>query len=339
VETAVSVALCTHNGARYVGAQLRSILGQTRPVMEVIVSDDGSADDTVEIVRRVFAEAGHAGAGVPPLILIQNERAIGVTANFAGAVAACRGSLIVLSDQDDVWHADRIERAVREFELRPELTLLNSDARIVDECGEPTGATLLESLELSPEDRATIHAGEGFDVLIRRNVVTGATTMFRRELLDSALPFPSEWVHDEWLAVIASAVGRTDFVEGSLIDYRRHERNQIGVRDPSLRHKMRRVLEPRGQRNIGLADRSQILADRLVDLAPAASRRTIERASGKARFERERAEFPRNRARRVVPVIRQAVTGGYKTYASQGVLDILRDLLQPDPRTAGGVTP
>lgn len=329
--TAVSVALCTHNGERFVAEQLRSILFQTTPVSQIVVSDDASSDSTLRLVEETLEAARQERETVPDVVILRNASPVGVTANFAIATAACTRPLVALSDQDDVWHADRVARAVAEFDRRPDLLLLNSDGTVIDEGGEPTGLSLFGALELSAEDRRVLHAGGAFDLLIRRNLVTGAATMFRRELLRAALPFPGEWVHDEWLAILAAATGRVDVLDEALIDYRRHGNNQIGVREPTLRHKLRRVFEPRGERNRRLAKRSRILVERLQALGPSVPDVVIRKAQAKAQLEGFRAGLPRNRARRVLPVVREATRGTYRTYASQGVLDIARDLLQPDP--------
>ncbi|MEP6477935.1 MAG: glycosyltransferase, partial [Rhodoglobus sp.] len=86
----ISVALCTRNGERFLAQQLESILGQTRAVDEVVVSDDASTDGTVALVRAAFAEHVHA----PSLTILENPVALGVTRNFEQAIAACSYDII-----------------------------------------------------------------------------------------------------------------------------------------------------------------------------------------------------------------------------------------------------
>ncbi|MEO7018024.1 MAG: glycosyltransferase family 2 protein, partial [Leifsonia sp.] len=179
------------------------------------------------------------------------------------------------------------------------------------------------------DEFAAEQSGRAFDAFIRRNLATGATIVFRRELLTVALPFPDGWVHDEWLAAVAAATGRVDVLREATIDYRQHESNQIGVAAPTLRGKVKRVLEPRGRRNEILAERFATLAERLAQLGDAVPPEKLRVAENKARFEAERAAFPANRLRRVGSVRRLAASGRYGLFASRGRADVMRDLLQP----------
>ncbi len=225
--TSVSVALCTHNGMPYIEQQVASILAQTVRPSQIVLSDDASADDTVAAVRGAVSALA---AAAPELVVLENRPALGVVANFEQAVRACTGDLVVLCDQDDVWAPDRVAAAVSRFDAAPDLLLLHSDARLVNDDGSPIGYSLFEAIGVTAGELAEIHAGDEFATLLRRNVVTGATTAFRRSLLAAALPFPASWVHDEWLAMVASITGRTDVLTEQLIDYRQHAANQIGAR-------------------------------------------------------------------------------------------------------------
>lgn len=319
----ISVALCTYNGEAYIREQLASIAAQTLSASEVVICDDGSTDSTVKVVEEFIA----AQSGPTVFRIAYTERAGGVRANFARAIGACKGELIALSDQDDVWRHDRLEAATRVLASRPAVLAVNADARIVDDEGAPTGDTLLDSLRVSARERASIHSGQAMPVLIRRNVVTGATLIFRRELLASALPLGEHWVHDEWLAVIAAGLGGLDLIEDQLIDYRVHASNVIGVTQPTLRNRLRQMRVPRADRYEGLVARSEELVERLAIVG--ASEDVLALARRKRDFELWRAAYPSGRVRRFVPVLRNAARGGYASLSSQGRLDIARDLIQP----------
>lgn len=321
----VSVALCTHNGERFIGEQLQSILGQTELPSQVVVSDDASTDRTLEIVRETWARLDPATA--PQLVVLRNEPALGVVRNFERAVTACAGELIALSDQDDLWFPSKLGRIVDRFAARAELGFVFTDARLIDAQGADLGPTLFEALEISSADLRGLDEGRAFATLLRRNLATGATVVFRRTLLDAALPFDEAWVHDEWLAIIAAAVSEVEALPEQTIGYRQHGANQIGVSAPTLRYKIRRVLQPRGERYRGLRVRAEHLLDRLTALGLEPAR--LDSARAKVAHESSRAALPANRLARVPPILREVRTGRYGRYSSQGMLDVLRDLLQP----------
>lgn len=325
---AISVALCTHNGSRFIRRQVATILDQTLPAAQLVVSDDASDDATVELIEEEVAARRAAGTATPELVVLRNAVPLGVTGNFAQALAACTGDLIALSDQDDEWEPDKLERMSEYFASRPGLAFLHTDATLIGGDSGRTDGTLFGVLEVSAKERTAVHSGRAFDVFVRRNIATGATAMVSAELVRLASPFPAEWVHDEWLAVQAAARGRLDLSERALTRYRRHAENQIGAGDPTLGHKVRRVFGSRGDRNRMLARRSLILAESLAG-APDVPEELAALARAKESFERERAELPANRLRRVIPVLRLAARGGYPRLASRGRLDVLRDLLQP----------
>ena len=326
---ALSVALCTHNGGQYLEQQLLSILNQSVPPQQIVVSDDASTDDTLGVLDRVMAawRVDHPTVAVE-LIVLRNDRALGVTANFEQALAACSGDLVLLSDQDDVWLPDRLRRMLAEFTARPTLQLLHADARLVDAEGEPLGLTLLDTLGISVADRAAVHSGRAVDALLRRNIVTGATMMVRRDLVQAARPFPAEWVHDEWLAMVAAATGLVDLLEEPLTDYRQHGANQIGVTALDAAGKMGRLRAPRTARNARLLARAAVLQERAPHLMPKPTAQTLRKISAKYEHEQMRSALPAARVLRLFPISRAWRLGCYTGFGL-GAQDVLRDLVQP----------
>ena len=317
----VSVALCTHNGSAYVEEQLRSILGQSRPPVQIVVSDDASTDDTIERVERTLA-----GSSISVLV-IRNTVALGVAKNFEQAIAATTADLVAISDQDDRWKRDRLELITPAFESRAELSLLHHDARLVDDRGELMGSTLFETLDFTPSEKSLERNGRAFESLMRRNIVTGATTVFRSVLAGLALPFPPGWIHDEWLAVVAAATGTIDFLEQELIDYRQHGSNQIGVTALSFGGKIARIRESRGVRNARLLERAQSLPPRLEALGSAVPREALELARQKLFHETMRSSLPEWIPGRISPILREMRSGRYSS-CGRGRADVLRDLVQ-----------
>ena len=270
----------------YLVEQLSSILHQSFLPAQLVVSDDASTDSTVATVRERVARfrAEHPSVDFE-LVLMENDPPLGVTANFEQAVRACTGDIVVLCDQDDVWHPDRLARIVARFEAAPELTLLHGDARLVDSAGEPLGELLSEGIGFTARERAAVREGRAFDVLLRRNVVTGATTAFRAHLVESAVPFPPSWLHDEWLAIVASITGRVDFLSDVLVDYRQHQDNQVGAGSPGLRELWGRLREPRDERNALLLARAEALSERFSE--PAVPSDVARRVHGHTHIQKE----------------------------------------------------
>lgn len=322
----VSVALCTHNGSAFVQAQVESILRQTSLPDEIVISDDASTDRTLAVVHQTLRSRKDITVTV-----LSNDKALGVTANFAQALSACTGDLLVLCDQDDLWEPTKLERLIAEFSRRPRLLLVHTDARLVGAEGRPLGPSLLETLSVTVDEKRSVHAGDALRVLLRRNIVTGATMMMRRELLASAGVFPSSWVHDEWLAIVAAATGEMDLIESSLIDYRQHGSNQIGVTPLNLRGRIDRLTQPRSDRNARLLARAQSLADWVKEAGFPAKSDVVVWTGEKVEHERARSALPARRLCRILPTLAEGRTGRYNRYGL-GLQDLVRDLVQPASR-------
>lgn len=319
----VSVALASYEGAVHIGAQVASILRQTVVPDEIVLADDGSRDGTVDAVVEVVAASGSD----VELRIVSRERVGGVVANFERALRAARHPVVVLSDQDDLWHPDRVEAALARFAERPDLLLVHSDARLVGEDGAELGSAFA-AIGYGPAEWEAVRGGHAFEVLLRRNVVTGATAMMRRDLIERALPVPDGWVHDEWLATVAAASDGLDVIERPLIDYRQHGGNEIGLAELSLRGKVGRMLEPGRERNARLLLRAESLAARAASgTLPLDERRRGEVAE-KLEHERMRSALPSNRTLRVASIARAIREGRYRRFG-RGAADAMRDLLQP----------
>jgi glycosyltransferase involved in cell wall biosynthesis len=316
----VSVALCTYNGERFLAEQLASIRRQTRVPEEVVIRDDRSTDGTARIVEAFARDySGTVDFAV-------NPRRLGVTANFEAALAATTGELILLSDQDDVWFPERVASALHAFEADPELFLLFADARLVDAGGRPLGSTVLQALGVSAAERRLFRSGRAFDVLAKRSMALGASSCLRRTVLRDALPIPSSWMHDEWVALIAAARGRVRCVEDPVIDYRQHDANVTDRPPMSLRELWVAVFRPRRDFRIDMVERVASLGARLQ--AMNAPREHLALCAEKLQHVRIRGSLPPLRPMRVVPILREAWTGRYRR-CSTGWRAILVDLFGP----------
>lgn len=281
----VSVALCTYNGERYLREQLDSIVRQIRMPDEVVIGDDGSTDGTLAVVANWI----RSSPGPEVRVLERSSEARGVANNFQRTIEACRGDLIVLSDQDDRWKPDRVVRTCQAFEDDPGLLAVFSDASLIDCAGQPLRGSLWGRVGFTNRMRWMSRRGRLFEVLLRRSVATGATMAIRSTLRDVAFPMPGSWLHDEWLTGIASAMDAEAPIMARLICYRLHDENQVGL--PTSRDRARTVTRTGWQ---GLEDqilRWTVLQERLqlLDLhrpASAAQRKVEHLRSRAAASER-----------------------------------------------------
>jgi glycosyltransferase involved in cell wall biosynthesis len=318
----VSVALCTYQSTRFLEPQLRSILEQDHPIFEVVIADDGSTDGTVELIERLK----HQLPGGSAIRVIATERVGGFSQNFERAISACTGDVIVLSDHDDVWLPHRLSRAIAHLGPAGSRSLVFSDAELIDDDGELLPRTLFEAYDVSARERSEFANGDAFHTLLRRNVVTGATVMFESSLRDIAFPVGSRWIHDEWLAIMASAVGTIHMIEEPLIQYRLHGANQIGVPPVSKIRRTAAALRVGSPRFHLLRDRAAALLDRLEKTG--APPRTLERARAKLAFEHERCRYTRIPIARYRRISGQWRSGLYQDFTPFPNLERWRDLLQ-----------
>jgi glycosyltransferase involved in cell wall biosynthesis len=323
----LTIAICTYNGATYLPAQLDSLLVQTRPPEEIVISDDASSDGTMAILDAFAADARARGIDVR---MSRQASNVGFVENFSSALRQTTGDVVFMCDQDDVWRADKLAVMSARFDADPQLLLLHSDARLVDAQGRSLQCSMFEALQMTASEKQAIHDGRAFDVVMRRSFVTGATAALRREAIALALPIAPDWIHDEWIAAVVSAAGKMDFVDVPLIDYRQHGGNQIGARKRTLTMKWQDLIRPRGAFLASEATRLRRLEAYLLQASGfdgAARAAQVVHKCG--HFERRVAIGRLPKYRRLMPVLREARAGDYVRYGT-GVRSMLRDLLRHD---------
>jgi len=230
----ISIAMCTYNGERYLQKQLDSILAQERLPEEIVVCDDNSSDSTREILASFAASA-------PFRVRIeQNLPRVGSTLNFEKAIRLCTGELIALCDQDDVWGPGKLKAQAARFERDPALGGVFSNARLVNSESKPTGRTLWQSIDFGMTLQRRIQSQHVASVLLSRDVVTGATLMFRADLVPLICPIPTSWVHDGWIAWMIALNSKLDLIPEALSDYRIHSTQQCGVLHSPLQRVQRK---------------------------------------------------------------------------------------------------
>jgi glycosyltransferase involved in cell wall biosynthesis len=227
----ISVALCTYNGEKFLPEQLESIAAQTRLPDELVITDDRSADRTLDVLH---AFASHARF---PVRISTNAERLGSTLNFESAIRRCQGEVIALCDQDDVWHPRKLAAFENTFAAGSEVGLIFSDAEVVDAELRPLNCRLWDCTFTAAERRA-VDKGRAFEVLMQRNVVTGATMAFRANYRDLVLPVPSNTrlIHDGWIALVIASVAQILALPETLVQYRQHPDQQLGVAATSWSH-------------------------------------------------------------------------------------------------------
>jgi hypothetical protein len=220
-----SVVMCTFNGARFVEEQIRSIVKQTCPPTEIVVFDDRSTDATIAILERIAASTD------VPIRITVNATRKGSTENFLAAIAASASDVLFLSDQDDVWCANKVEAMLGLFARNPELGLIVSDASAVDENLQPLGYTVLESLPITPAERRQVERGTGSHLVLKRPFGTGSSMAFRSNLKPPILMLdrPAGLIHDSWILTVAAAYSTIAVMNEVLNLYRQHAAQQVGA--------------------------------------------------------------------------------------------------------------
>ena len=217
------MALCTYQGEKYLQEQLDSIAGQSRLPDEVVVCDDSSADGTLGILDQFRSRAPF------PVRVHVNDKQLGPAKNFEGAIERCEGELIFLSDQDDVWHPEKLSTLVPILVARPQVGAVFCDAEVVDERLLPLGYSLWEFLRFRGALQRRFVRGEPLDVLLKCNFIAGMTLGFRARFRELILPIPAECFYDVWIPLLIAAVGDVTMVPRRLSKYRQHEGQAVGA--------------------------------------------------------------------------------------------------------------
>ncbi len=319
--------MATHDGEQFIREQLESIQAQTVLPHEVVISDDNSSDRTLTIASEVFTKRWCDSTGVTFRVM-HNATPLGPGKNFEQAILACQGDIVVLADQDDLWHRTKVERLLAEFDRRPEVLLVHSDARLVDGRGRPLGMRLSEGIGFSSNELAILASGHSLPAFVKRNLATGATMMFRRGLADSAFPLPAGELHDGWLALTASVLDGVVFVPEELTDYRQHTGNQIGGKPLGPVDSLVAVLKSWRELTAVLRQRNTDILGLLSRLGDRLSQQNRDIMEARIRHNEWRIGLPESRLLRVWPVLVGVVRGRYHRYG-RVPHDVLRDLVMP----------
>lgn len=201
----ISVCIATYNGGKFLTEQVKSILPQLSDSDEIIVSDDGSTDGSFEVI---------ASMNTPIIKCVKREGKNDLIANFENALSIAKGDVIFLSDQDDVWASDKVEKMTEALER---YDCVVSDCYVTDR--------KLSVIKKSFYAHNGTRRGRTFN-LLGRNGYLGCCMAFKRKVLERALPFPKKLpMHDIWIGNVAAFFFSVGFISDKLIYFRRHKDN------------------------------------------------------------------------------------------------------------------
>lgn len=318
----ISIALCTYNGAKYLQEQLESINAQTRMPDELIICDDCSKDNTVEIAIRFAARSSFV------VRLYVNEHNLGSTKNFEKAIELCDGDVIALSDQDDIWHSEKLERIEAIFLSKPRTGLVFTDGEVINENLEPAGYSLWQCFGLTSARQEQMREGKPYEVLLPGNVVTGATMAFRSSFKRLILPIPAEngLIHDGWIALLIAFAAEVGFINEPLIKYRLHSTQQVGATRVGFLEMVARARKIEAKSHLKVAKSFAQVRDRVLAFAGLIDKDAISKIEEKIAHSYARGNMPDRRLSRLPCVIKELFTFRYHRY-SKGLTSFAKDLL------------
>ena len=221
----ITVLLASYNGERYIEQQLDSLLEQTYGDFKILISDDGSKDGTLGIIKDYIKRYPNK------ICLLEGEPTGSAKKNFMKLLNACNSEYMMFCDQDDYWNKEKIEityKKMQELEAkRSGLPLLvHTDLFVADAGLNIISESFFEYQKISP-DRNKLE-----NVLVQNNV-TGCTVMINKRLADMLkAKTPQKYImHDWWINIIATAFGTVDYINQPTMYYRQHSDNEVGAKN------------------------------------------------------------------------------------------------------------
>lgn len=207
----VSIVMATYNGSKYLARQIESVVAQSYPNIEIIVIDDRSIDNTLEILNQFKQLYSY-------IKIVKNDTNLGYIKNFQKGCTLATGEYIALCDQDDYWHADKVKNMQAAIGDYP---MIYCDSILCDDKLKPLGENI--------SDRVN---SIDFDNCLQQFIfcrIYGHATLIKNSFLRQAIPFLSVIPHDWWLCYMATFYGGIKYLPEPLVSYRQHEGNVFGV--------------------------------------------------------------------------------------------------------------
>ncbi|MFN8438138.1 MAG: glycosyltransferase [Cytophagales bacterium] len=212
----ISIALCTYNGEKFIRDQINSFINQTIIPNEIVVCDDKSTDKTLEILNEFKKE--HLNIHFE---ILSNTSTLGVVKNFEKAISNCSGDIILLSDQDDLWVDNKIEKIVNYFIIETEIDVVFTNGYLM---GNKEGTLWDYAKFKSNRQKFWNNHGALLSFLKYKSICTGASMAIRKRAFSYILPInnDSNVLHDCWIGINAAYQNRIGFLPDKLFYYRIH---------------------------------------------------------------------------------------------------------------------
>ena len=215
----IDILLATYNGEKYLKCQIDSILNQTHKNIRLLINDDCSTDNTRAILKEYEEKDDR-------IKVKYNEKNLGYVKNFEDLLKRVENKYFALSDQDDFWKEEKIEKSLNKL-LEEDADLVFTDLEPVDEKLNTITPSMVRFMQMDKN----IKKHQDYKSVFLRNCVTGCTILSKKELINEYIPIPTKepMVHDWWMALIISQIGKITFLDEPTIKYRQHGNNQLGI--------------------------------------------------------------------------------------------------------------
>jgi glycosyltransferase involved in cell wall biosynthesis len=315
---AISVAMATFNGERFLREQLNSIAGQSLLPSELVVTDDSSSPDTLDIVREFKSQVSF------PVRIHKNESRLGYRANFFKAFSLCTGDLIALCDQDDVWMPNKLERLSSAFRDDDVLLAIHNVTLVDSNLKTIPGASKKHWYHegtYAPLTTDPAYTAYGMSLMVRRDILNWIDPAELRSFEHDG--------HDLWLWFVATSLGKIVGLSEELALYRQHEANVFGALKSESKKEGVSVPRRAGSAHyVRCEAKSLELGGKLINVRPDAPEKIRRRAQEASDFYRKRAMFYRlradlyggaNRWQRIGTATRLLRSGCYRPIHRQGL--------------------
>lgn len=219
----IHILLATYNGENYLAEQLNSILNQTNTNWQLLIHDDNSTDNTVDIIKQYQKQ------NPDKIQFIDDDVSFGnASANFSFLLEHVDSEYIMFCDQDDVWLKNKIELTLEKMQDMEKTyqnlpILVHTDLTVVDEELKVISKSYWKYQYIDPSK-------DSLNRLLVQNTITGCTVMINRRLMNIALPIPNDAImHDWWLGLVAAAFGKITYIDIPTVFYRQHSKNDTGA--------------------------------------------------------------------------------------------------------------